>query len=108
MTVYMTHFTYTAETAKSLAKNPEDRSKPLKALVESLGGKLIGMWYMFGEYDGIVIYEAPDNVTAATAVFAANLGGGNSATKTTVLLTIDEAMSAISRAGNIVYKAPKG
>ena len=108
MTVYMTHFSYTAEAAKALAQNPEDRSIPLKALAESLGGKLIGFWYMFGEYDGVVIYEAPDNVTAATAVMAANLGGANSATKTTVLFTVDEAMSAMGRASDIVFRAPQG
>ncbi|NCF69001.1 MAG: GYD domain-containing protein [Chloroflexi bacterium] len=108
MTVYMTQFSYTAEAFAALAKNPEDRSAPVKALVESLGGRFIGMWYSFGDYDGVILTEAPDNGTAATAVIAATLGGHIKDIKTTVLLTIDEAMSATGRAGNIVYRAPEG
>jgi uncharacterized protein with GYD domain len=108
MTVYMTQFSYTAEASAALAENPEDRSVPVKALAESVGGRLIGLWYSFGEYDGFIFFEAPDTVAAATAVVAAGLGGQLKGTKTTVLLTVDEAMSAMGRAGKLVYKAPEG
>jgi len=44
MALYMTQFSYTPEAWAALMKKPEDRSVPLKALFEKLGGRLIGMY----------------------------------------------------------------
>ncbi len=108
MALYMTQFSYTTEAWSALVKNPEDRGAPIKALREKVGGKLLQVYYCFGEYDGLVIYEAPDDTTAATAVLAAIVPGHLKAAKTTTLLTVDEAMKAMGKAGEIAYPAPKG
>jgi uncharacterized protein with GYD domain len=104
----MVQFAYTPESWAALVKNPEDRSAPVKALAEKLGGRMLNMYYCFGEYDGFVILEAPDETTAMAAVLAAIAPGHLKATKTTVLFTVEQAMEAMGKAGGIVYPAPKG
>ncbi len=108
MGTYMTQFSYTGEAVAALAKNPEDRRAPVAALMESLGGRLIAMYYSFGDYDGLVIFETPDDTTAVTGVVAAALGGHIKETKTTVLFTTEQAIEAMGKAGSIVFKAPQG
>lgn len=105
---FMTQFSYTTEAWANLVKNPADRTEPVKALAEKMGGRLLGMYYCFGEYDGIIIYESPDEASAAGAVLAATAPGHLKAIKTTVLLTIEQTMEAMRKAGTIVYPAPKG
>jgi uncharacterized protein with GYD domain len=43
--------------------------------IESVGGKLHGFWYAFGEYDGYSLWEAPDNVAMAAVALAISGGG---------------------------------
>jgi uncharacterized protein with GYD domain len=106
--IYMTQFSYTPEAWAALAKNPEDRSKNVKALFESLGGRLIGMYYSFGDHDGVIIGEAPDNVSQTAAVLASIARGHVREIKTTVLLSVSDAMQAMKKAGAITYASPKG
>jgi uncharacterized protein with GYD domain len=37
----------------------EDRDKKLKQIVESLGGKMISLYYTFGRYDFVFIIDMP-------------------------------------------------
>ena len=66
-----------------------------------MGGRLIGVWYAFGDYDGVVLYEAPDGPAAAAAVIAAIGPGHVKAVKTTPLLTVDEMQAALGVAKSI-------
>ena len=43
----------------------------MREQVESMGGRLICWYLSFGEYDGLTIYEAPDDATAGAVVLAA-------------------------------------
>jgi len=108
MALYMTQFSYTAEAWAALAKNPEDRTIPLRAVFEKFGGRLIGMYYCFGEYDGVIIGEVPDNITEAACVLAAAAPGHLRAIKTTVLFSVSDAMQAMKKAGTITFTRPKG
>jgi uncharacterized protein with GYD domain len=106
--MYMVQFAYTVDAWKALMKNPEDRSKAISAAANALGAKAIGLYYCFGDYDGVVLLEAPDDVTAGSVVLAAVSGGHVKATKTTKLLSVSEAMEMMGKAGGVVYAAPKG
>jgi uncharacterized protein with GYD domain len=108
MAMYMVQFSYTVDGWRALMKNPEDRSKALGAAASALGAKLTGLYYCFGDYDGVAMLEAPDDTTAGSVVLAAVSGGHVSATKTTKLLSVSEAMEMMGKAGGIVYAAPKG
>lgn len=52
MAMYLTRFSYTPETWARMIENPEDRREAARAYIESVGGKLHGFWYAFGEHDG--------------------------------------------------------
>ena len=108
MALYMTQFSYTAEAWSALVKKPEDRTFPLKDMMEKLGGRLLHMYYCFGEYDGLAITEAPDESVAMASILAALSPGHLKATKTTVLFTVEDAMKAMGKAAGIAYPAPKG
>ena len=70
MPLYLTRFSYTPETWARLIGNPEDRRKAAQNYIESVGGKLHGFWYAFGEHDAYNLWEAPDNVSMAAVALA--------------------------------------
>lgn len=106
MPMYLTRFSYTPETWARLAKNPEDRRDAARTYIESVGGKLHGFWYAFGEYDGYNLWEAPDNVSVAAVAIAISGGGALSKFETTVLMTVEETLEALERAESIRYRPP--
>src|SRR5579859_6230584 len=71
MALYLVQFAYTAEALAAMAKNPQDRSVPVRELVQKSGGRLIGFYFCFGEYDGVALFEAPDDTTATAIALAA-------------------------------------
>ena len=108
MPTYMTQFSHTHDAVLRLAKNPEDRSVPVRALAEKLGGTFIGMYYTTGDYDGLVIFEAADAQMAGTLVLAVSLPGHLSRTRTTQLFTVAEGMEMMGAAGQHSYPGPRG
>jgi uncharacterized protein with GYD domain len=106
MPLYLTRFSYTAETWARLIGNPEDRRQAAQSYIESAGGKLHGFWYAFGKHDGYSLWEAPDNVSMAAVALAITGGGALSSFDTTVLLTVDETMDAMRKADQIKYRPP--
>ncbi len=106
MPMYLTRFTYTPETWARLVKNPEDRRAAAKQYIESVGGKLHGFWYAFGDHDGYNLWEAPDNVSMAATAIAIGGGGALSSFETTVLLTVEETLAALRKASSIAYHPP--
>ncbi len=106
MPLYMTQFAYTSEAWAALTQSPEDRSEAFGRLTETMGGRLVSFYNSFGEYDGLVIYEAPDESTAAAIVLAGVSPGHLSRVKTTVLLSAEEGLGAMRKAGEATYRAP--
>jgi uncharacterized protein with GYD domain len=108
MPLYMTQFAYTPQAWSALAKNPADRRAGINAAAEKVGGKLVGLYYTFGDYDGIVLFEAPDDAAATGLLIGVVAPGHVSRTRTTRLLEVEEAMTAMRLAGTITYAAPGG
>jgi uncharacterized protein with GYD domain len=106
--MYLVRFSYTPEAWKKLVENPEDRRGPIAALVEAVGGKLHGLWYAFGEQDGVVLVEAPDNVAAAAVSVTASASGTIKSTQMTVLLTVEELTESLQRAAALPFEPPGG
>ena len=106
MPLFLTRFSYTPETWARLIDNPEDRRKAAEAYIESVGGKLHGFWYAFGEHDAYTLWEAPDNTSMAAVALAITAGGALSSLETTALLTVDETLDALRKAQQVKYRAP--
>lgn len=107
MAYYMFQAAFTAEAWGKMVKSPQDRREAIRPMVEKLGGKLIDYWISFGEYDAVVIAQVPNNVSAAAMSMAAAAGGTVKGIKTTPLMTMDEAMEAMGKAGGAGYQPPK-
>ena len=105
MATYLTAFKQTADTWAKLAANPVDRRESLGPVIEKMGGKLLGYWYAFGEVDGYALIEAPDDVAVAGLLVKVAASGALSVS-TTKLLTVDEALQAFQRAGEVDYRPP--
>jgi uncharacterized protein with GYD domain len=108
MPLYLSKVNYTPESWAKLIKEPEDRREAIGQLLEAVGGKLHGLWFAFGDHDGYVLVEAPDNTTAASALLAVAGSGAVRSLSTTALLTVEETMDALRRAQSITYRPPGG
>src|SRR5215217_1101859 len=106
MPLYLTRFGYTPETWARLIANPEDRRTAATSYIESVGGKLHGFWYAFGAYDGLTLWEAPDDVSMAAVALAIGSGGALRSLETTVLLTVEDTMAALGTARKVTYRPP--
>ncbi|MEO8593930.1 MAG: GYD domain-containing protein [Candidatus Solibacter sp.] len=82
---------------------PSGRKAAISEAVNKLGGKLDAIYFCLGENDVILILDMPDHV-CAVALGSAACASGMARTKTTVLLTIDEADAALSKP--VAYRAP--
>jgi uncharacterized protein with GYD domain len=106
MPLYLMRFSYTPEAWARLIKKPEDRREVAGAIVEKLGGRLHGFWYGFGEYDGYVLIEAPDNIAAAAFSVGIASGGSLRSAETTVLFTVEETIEMLEQAQGLPYRPP--
>jgi uncharacterized protein with GYD domain len=99
---------YTTNSIKAMVDKPQDREAVAKKTVEAVGGKLISFHFAFGQDDVVMIFEAPDDVAAAAVSMAAGSGGGLAGGALTKLMTIKEAMSAMTTAkkAKAVYSPP--
>jgi uncharacterized protein with GYD domain len=107
MAFYMAQFAYTPEAWSAFTKRPEDRTKVVKALAQKLGCRFEALYYSFGEYDGFVILEAPDESTVTAFVLAAMSPGHIRAMKTTVLMRPSAVVEAMKKAADVEYAGPK-
>lgn len=108
MALSMIQFTLKSETVGKLIKNPEDRSIAVRQLVEKLGGKLLAFYYCYGEYDGICIVDMPDTASGLATTMVSFAAGATAQIRTTVLITVDEAMAAMKKAAGLKLELPKG
>jgi len=85
---------YTADSWAAQLKNPQDR-------VQAVGGHLVGGWYCFGDYDSTLIADVPDHESMSAIALAIGAGGAVKASKTTVLMTGTECVSAMKKAQTV-------
>ena len=71
-----------------------ERYNSFKTSVEKAGGKLIGGYYTFGEYDVVIIIEAPNDETVMSLMLKVG-SAGNVRTKTLRAFTAEEGMKII-------------
>ena|SRR5438874_2138411 len=103
---YMIQFSYAPASVAGFIKNPVDRTKVIEALAAKLGGKLAGSWFCFGEYDGVIIIDGADNVSAVACAMAVTASGAFTKFKTTPLLSALEGLAAMRQASSLGYTPP--
>ena len=106
MSMYLVRFTHTPATWGRLLDKPEDRRAVLEPLFAQAGGRLHGFWYAFGDADGYVLGELPDDVVAASTLTRVAASGAFASVSTAKLLTVEEMLAALQGAGGVAYRAP--
>lgn len=101
MPSYMVQATYTAEAWRKLVQHPEDRRVAIGALIDTAGGRLVDLWFAFGENDIVFVFEAPDNLTAGAVSVAGTTAGHIRSIRTTQLLTVEESMEIMRKAASL-------
>ena len=104
MALYMYQASYTAESVAAQIKEPQDRIKAVAPAIEALGAKILVGGYPFGEYDVLVVLEAPDDTTAASVALAVAAGGAVKSARTTRLLSGQEWIESLRKAQGSQYR----
>jgi uncharacterized protein with GYD domain len=106
MARYLVQAAYTSDAWAALVREPQDRTKPVRTMVEQVGGHLESFYVTFGDYDVVSIVELPDNIAAAAVSIAASASGGINAIRTTPLLTVEDTVEALTQAQTLEYRPP--
>ncbi len=104
MPLYLYQAAYTAESLAAQIKQPHDRIEAVRSAVEGMGAKIVAGGYPFGEYDVLILMEAPDDATAASVALSVAAGGALRAAKTTPLLSGEEWVEALTKAKSSTYR----
>jgi uncharacterized protein with GYD domain len=95
--IYLSHYILLinwTEQGISKIKESSDRYNSFKASLEKAGGKVIGGYYAFGEYDVVIIMEAPNDETVMSLMLKVG-SVGNVKTKTLKAFDVDEGLKII-------------
>ncbi len=102
MPLYMYQAAYTAESWAAQMKNPQNRVETVgRQVCEAAGGRLVGGWLCFGDYDLVIIAELSDNESMAAVALAVGAGKAIKSSRTTVLLTGAQGVSALGKASAV-------
>lgn len=109
MALYLYQAAYSPETWAAMLADPGPRPEEIgRSITEQIGGRVVGVWFAFGEYDIVGILEAPDDVNMAAAALKLASGGALSAAKTTPLMSIEQGVEAMRKASSLEYSPPRG
>ena len=75
MPLYMYQASYTAKSMAAQLTEPQNPVEVIRPALEDVGAKILVAGFPFGEYDVLIVYEAPDDVTAASVAMAVAAAG---------------------------------
>ena len=108
MPKYVVLFSIKDEALARFIENPEDRRGHWSKLAEAAGGKLESYYWMFGQYDGLAIFEVPDSATMASVALAVTSGGALKHVETHELIGADDLVEILRKAQTLrpSYRPP--
>ena len=86
MPAYVTFGNFTEQGVKQV-KGTVERAQAAKKAAEAAGARIIGVWWLMGQYDYMFIAEAPDDITASRLLLVAGMQGYS---RTTTLRALSE------------------
>jgi uncharacterized protein with GYD domain len=95
MATYVSLYKWTDQGVRNY-KDTLKRSDNFRGMVEKAGGRILQMLWTAGEYDGLSIFEAPDDETAAMLMFQAS-SLGNVRTTTMRAFTAETVKQIIAK-----------
>lgn len=95
MPTYVSLMKWTAKGLETLDEAPQRTKESIETL-EKMGGKLLGFYYLMGEYDMVGIAEAPSDEVAMAFLSGLN-AAGNVRTTTMRAFTAEEAQKIMEK-----------
>jgi uncharacterized protein with GYD domain len=74
MAAYISLFNFT-EQGMHAVKDTLKRGEAVRAAAAASGGRVIGIWYLMGQYDGMIIFESPDDETTLRQLIGSGMQG---------------------------------
>jgi uncharacterized protein with GYD domain len=107
ITTFITQARFTKDGLNGMIAAPEDRAEIVGRLIAQVGGKLIAYYLTSGEYDILLIFEAPSYEETVPALIVAAAESGVAGLTTVTALTSSEMKSAFVKARSIAesYRA---
>jgi uncharacterized protein with GYD domain len=97
MPLYMYQASYTAKSMADQLKAPQDPVEVIRPALEEVGATIVVAGFPFGEYDVLIVYEAPDDMTAASVAMVVAAAGEVRSGKTTRLLSGQEWLDSLRK-----------
>lgn len=98
MSKYVSFFSYTGEAWNRMVDTPENRAEAARVLIEQIGGTMESFYWMLGEWDGFVIFDAPDLVSAAAFSARVTSSGMLKNVKTQPLIDAETGRESLEKA----------
>jgi uncharacterized protein with GYD domain len=106
MTLYMYQASYTAKSMAAQLTEPHDPMEAIRPTMQDLGAEIVVAGFPFGEYDVLIVYEAADDVTAASVAMAVAAAGEVKSAKTTRLLSGQEWLESLRKRRIVTTRKP--
>lgn len=104
MPKFMVKASYTADGTRGLMKEGgTGRRAAVQKIIETLGGRVEGFYFAYGDHDAFVIADLPDATSGLALSLAVNASG--TVRVTTVPLITPEEMDAACKQ-NVTYRGP--
>ena len=107
MALYMYQASYTAKSMAAQLTEPQNPVAVIRPALEDVGAKILVAGFPFGEYDLMVVYEAPDDMTAASVAMAVAAEGEVKSAKTTRLLSGQEWLESLRKRRIVTSRKPR-
>jgi uncharacterized protein with GYD domain len=107
MPLYMYQASYTAKSMADQLKAPQDPLELIRPTLQELGATMVVAGFPFGEYDLVVVYEAPDDMTAASVAMGVAAAGEVRSGKTTRLLSGQEWLDSLRKRRIVTSRKPR-
>ena len=107
MPLYLYQGAYTSQSWAAQVKNPQNRIETVgRQACEAVGGRLVGAWYSFGDFDFVLIADVPDNESMTAISLAVAAGGALKNSRTTPLMTGAQAVEGMKKVAEVaaVYR----
>jgi len=101
MPLYLYQAAYTPESLAAQIKDPKDRVEVVKPVFDAIGARILAAGHPFGEYDVLVVFEAPNDTAVASLALAVGAGGAVKSARTTRLLSTQEWVESLRHAQEV-------
>jgi uncharacterized protein with GYD domain len=106
MARYLLQLGIKPEAYAPMMQNPQDRGEAVRPVFETFGGSLEEYYFAVGENTVYVLCELPDLASLEAITMAVLAGGAITSCKATGILTSQETIDVMKKAGDVVYRPP--